>query len=229
MTRSPIRKILLADDDEVTREVLGMMLEVAGYECEAVTRGEEAVSRALSGDFAAMVLDYEMPGLNGLEVTLRVRRLENGQKRIPIIVLSAHTEKRATVLGVGADAYLVKPVTPGTLRTTLASWVNADAPETAPVLADIDRQNDLLDLFFDLVPERLQRIHEASQRQDLRTVRSEAHRLIGSCALLGFPRMAAVARQVACGEIPALAALERLVFEFERLEAESVRGSPCFR
>lgn len=206
-----------------------MMLEEAGYAYETAVTGEEAVSRALSGEFAAVVLDYEMPVLNGLEATLRIRRLESAQDKLPIIILSAHTEKRATVLGSGANAYLVKPVSPGTLRTTLASWVKGGDVEPEPVLADVERQSDLLDLFFDLVPERLQRIHESSERQDLRAVRSEAHRLIGSCALLGFLRMAAVARQLACGEIGARAGLEQLVYEFERVEAESVRGSPCFR
>jgi response regulator RpfG family c-di-GMP phosphodiesterase len=170
-----------------------------------------------------------MPILNGLEVTLRIRRLEAGQTKIPIIVLSAHTQKRATVLGIGANAYLVKPVSPGTLRTTLASWVKSTVSEREPALADIDRPDDLLDLFFDLVPERLERIHESARRHDMTTVRSEAHRLIGSCALLGFGRMAAVARQLACGEIAVLVGLEQLVYELERIQAESVRGSPCFR
>lgn len=215
------QKVLLADDDEVTREVLGMMLEDAGYEYESVSKGDDAVSRALSGEFAAVVMDFEMPVLNGLEATLRIRRLENGETKIPIIVLSAHTEKRGTVMGIGANAYLSKPVTSATLRTTLSSWItNADlAPE--PVCAQMERQADLLDLFFDLVPSRLRRMRESAEKQDLKQARFEAHRLIGSCAVLGFPRMAAVARRVATGEVAATAGVAQLEYEFERIGAET--------
>jgi CheY-like chemotaxis protein/HPt (histidine-containing phosphotransfer) domain-containing protein len=217
--------VLLADDDEVTCEVLGRMLEDAGYECEPVTRGDEAVTQALSGRFAALILDYELPVLSGLEVALRIRRLERGVK-LPIIVLSAHTEKRGMVLGAGANAYLVKPVSSRTLRTTLASWVSAGA-EPEPVLADVERHSDLLDLFFELVPGRIQRIHDSALRQDLSAVRAEAHRLIGSCAVLGFPRMADVARRVASGEITAALGVQRLTHELERIEAETTRGAVC--
>src|SRR5687768_12640926 len=113
MTESRPR-ILLADDDQVTRGVLSTMIDRCGFACDAVSSGLEAAARALAGPYAVVILDYEMPGLNGLEVTLRIRRLE-GPRKTPIIVLSAHTEKRERVLGAGASAYLVKPVTLATL------------------------------------------------------------------------------------------------------------------
>jgi CheY-like chemotaxis protein len=221
MNPSKPLKVLLADDDEVTREVLGMMLEDAGYEYETVSKGDDAVTRALSGAFAAVVMDFEMPVLNGLEATLRIRRLEDGKSKLPIIVLSAHTEKRGTVMGIGANAYLVKPVTAATLRTTLSSWITNAELEPEPVCAPMERQADLLDLFFDLVPARLRTMHESAEKQDLKRVRFEAHRLIGSCSVLGFPRMAAVARRVATGEVGPTAGVTQLEREFERIGAET--------
>jgi CheY-like chemotaxis protein len=223
------RKILLADDDEVTREVLGMMLEEAGYEYEAVTRGDHAVSRALSEAFAAVVMDYEMPVQNGLEATLAIRRLERGPK-LPIILLSAHTAKRAAVMGAGASAYLVKPVTLSTLVTTLDSWVKcADPAAVEPVIDDTERPADLIELFFELVPERLKRLRESARNRDLDSARSEAHRLIGSCAVLGFPRMAAVARRMVSGEIGIDQGATQLEHEFQLIAASSAPHVPCSR
>lgn len=222
MNPSNSQKILLADDDEVTREVLGMMLEDAGYEYEAVSKGDDAVSRALSGEFAAVVMDFEMPVLNGLEATLRIRRLEAGKTKLPIIVLSAHTEKRGTVMGIGANAYLIKPVTQATLRTTLSSWISSPEDiDREPVCIDVERQADLLELFFELVPGRLRNMRESAERQDVPQARFEAHRLIGSCSVLGFPRMAAVARRVATGEIGISAGVVQLERELERIGAET--------
>jgi two-component system, sensor histidine kinase and response regulator len=208
-------RILLADDDEVTREILGTMLERSGFACVAVADGNEAVTRTLSGEFAAAILDYEMPRLSGLEATLRIRRME-GHRKTPIIVLSSHTEKRDRVLGAGANAYLVKPVTPATLRATLSSWTSGGDLGIHPTFAPGERPADVVELFFEVVPERLARMRESAERQDNGAARAEAHRLIGSCAVLGFLRMAALARKVASGEIAAAAGAAQLETELER-------------
>jgi len=228
MTPPSPPKVLLADDDEVTREVLGMMLEDAGYEYESVASGDEAVSRALSGEFAAVLMDYEMPTLNGLEATLRIRRLEQG-KKTPIILLSAHTEKRNSVFGAGANAYLVKPVTAGTLRTTLASWTTGGLEPEVDPSDDNEPDAEMLALFLELVPQRLKCMRESLASDDLVAARSEAHRLIGSCAVLGFARMAASARQVASGAINPATGIAALECELARIAAESELNVPCSR
>jgi two-component system, sensor histidine kinase and response regulator len=218
-------RILLADDDEVTRSILATMIDRCGFGCETVSTGVDAAARALSASFAAVILDYEMPGLNGLEATLRIRRLE-GQRKTPLIVLSSHTEKRERVLGAGANAYLVKPVTQGTLRATLASWTRTEEPSEPPTFAPMERDLDMIELFFELVPERLALMRESAGRQDLTAARAEAHRLIGSCAVLGFLRMAALARRVASGEIAPALGVEQLTTELQRVESELARSPP---
>jgi two-component system, sensor histidine kinase and response regulator len=220
----PRPRILLADDDGVTRDILAAMIDCCGFHCETVGTGAEAVSRAVAWPFAAVVLDYEMPELNGLDATLRLRRL--GQRTTPVIVLSSHTEKRERVIGAGANAYLVKPVTLDTLRATLASLTRVPERAEPPTFAPMERDEDMIELFFEIVPERLALMRVSAETQDLSTARAEAHRLIGSCSVLGFLRMAAVARRVASGEIAPAAGVEELTTELERVESELARSPP---
>jgi CheY-like chemotaxis protein len=102
-------RVLLVDDSLVTREMERRLLEDAGFSVRAVADGHEALSALSEESFDCVVTDIEMPGMNGLELTTRLRSLENFA-HLPVVVVSTRdrSEDRLRGLQAGADAYLAK-------------------------------------------------------------------------------------------------------------------------
>ena len=101
---------MLVEDDRDIVKVVKAYLERAGYAVEAVFNGLEGLELALKRDFDVFILDWNLPGLSGLELMRRVRQT----KTAPIIMLTARTEEADRVLGLerGADDYVIKPFSP---------------------------------------------------------------------------------------------------------------------
>jgi two-component system response regulator MprA len=108
-------RILVVDDDRAVREALRRALSLAGYEVQLAENGETAIEQAVQAVPDAIVLDVGLPGIDGLEVCRRMRRLGN---RVPILILTARDAVRDRIdgLDVGADDYMVKPFDVGELQ-----------------------------------------------------------------------------------------------------------------
>ncbi|HTZ65021.1 MAG TPA: response regulator transcription factor [Solirubrobacteraceae bacterium] len=111
-------RVLVVDDDRAVREALRRALTLAGYEVPVAASGEDALEQVVRGVPDAIVLDIAMPGIDGLEVCRRLRRLGN---RVPILMLTARdaVSDRIDGLDVGADDYMVKPFDVGELKARL--------------------------------------------------------------------------------------------------------------
>ena len=122
MTIRPL--VLIADDDPDILELVSLTLERDGYEVAQARNGEEALRIASERHVHLAVLDLMMPGIDGYEVTrrLRARAREN---RLPILILSAFAEDRqaAEALAAGADAYMRKPFSPRDLLAKAGSLI----------------------------------------------------------------------------------------------------------
>jgi len=105
--------ILVVDDEEAITSALGVLFEQAGYRVRVARSGVEALA-LLEEDADLIVLDIMMPGIDGYEVTRRVRRRDD---YLPIVMLTARDQSWEKVAGLerGADAYLTKPFVPGEL------------------------------------------------------------------------------------------------------------------
>ncbi len=103
-------KILIADDDRVVHESLGIYLRNDGYEPVDAYDGEQALQIMASNDISLFVLDIMMPKLSGIDVCKQIRK----ESRVPIIMLTAKGEEIDRILGLelGADDYIVKPFSP---------------------------------------------------------------------------------------------------------------------
>jgi DNA-binding response OmpR family regulator len=125
--------VLIADDHEYMRLILREVLREAGHEVDAVADGEAAWAAWERARPPLVLLDWQMPGLDGVEVTRRIRAAEQGRPGCFVIVVTAHDpgDGLATVLDAGADDYLTKPVTPNELRARLAIAVRRIAQEEA--------------------------------------------------------------------------------------------------
>ncbi len=152
--------ILLAEDNEINQEVASEMLTAMGYKCVRVRTGREALAGVQNGEAELVLMDCQMPEMDGYEATRLIRQWEQQEptsaprgRRLPIVALTAHAMKgdRARRLEAGMDDYMTKPLQPEELVKVLARWmprpgvtallsgeVQADASRPVPLPVGID-------------------------------------------------------------------------------------------
>jgi CheY-like chemotaxis protein len=121
-------RVLLVEDNPVNREVALNMLQVLRCDVEIAVNGQEAVNKIRLGNFDLVLMDCEMPVMDGYAATTAIREWEAQTGRgayVPILALTAHAlaEDRRRCLEVGMDDYLTKPFSMDTLRERLAQWI----------------------------------------------------------------------------------------------------------
>jgi two-component system response regulator MprA len=124
-------RILVVDDDRAVREALRRALTLGGYEVQSAEDGELALELIAQSVPDTVVLDLGLPGIDGLEVCRRIRRLGN---RVPILVVTARdaVADRIDGLDVGADDYMVKPFDVGELKARVRALLRRAAPDRDP-------------------------------------------------------------------------------------------------
>ncbi len=131
-------ELLLVEDNPINQQVAIAMLEKLGCRVTLAHNGHEAVSRAAQGGFDAILMDCQMPELDGFEATRRIRRAEAQGPRVPVIALTANAlhGDRERCLAAGMDDYLSKPFSGAALSAVLQKWLpQPKPPETDPVHA----------------------------------------------------------------------------------------------
>jgi CheY-like chemotaxis protein len=123
-------RVLSVEDNPFGRVVLNAVLTELGHQAEFIGRGEDAAGRIMQGDFDAVLMDMVLPGIDGIEAIRRVRALGAPLGRIAIIGVSGRSEDEAAARLAGADAFLVKPVSPRTLATALLEVTRRAAAAT---------------------------------------------------------------------------------------------------
>lgn len=118
----PAARLLIVDDNRVNRLLLSRSVELLGHSAEVAENGREALEKLRTGSFDLMLLDIEMPEMNGFEV-LEALKLDPSLKDLPVIVTSSveGVENVVRCIDLGADDYLPKPVNPVLLRARLSS------------------------------------------------------------------------------------------------------------
>ncbi|MGX4807305.1 ATP-binding protein [Bradyrhizobium guangdongense] len=112
-------RVLSVEDNPFGRVVLNTILTELGHHAEFIGRGEDAVGRLTQGGFDAVLMDMVLPGIDGVEAIRRIRKMQMPLAQIPIIGVSGRGEDEAASREAGADAFLLKPVSPRALATAL--------------------------------------------------------------------------------------------------------------
>ncbi|SPP65174.1 hybrid sensor histidine kinase/response regulator [Nitrospira lenta] len=129
------RRVLVVEDNSVNQKLAVRMLEKLGYRPDLVENGQEALTALDAGGYDAVLMDCQMPIMDGFEATAAIRRQEAAGKRyssaghLPIIAVTANAMQgdRERCLASGMDAYLAKPIKLEDLRVTLARWIQSPA------------------------------------------------------------------------------------------------------
>ncbi|QEH31595.1 Signal transduction histidine-protein kinase BarA [Aquisphaera giovannonii] len=218
----PLR-VLLAEDNEVNRRVAIGMAERLGCAVEAVGNGREALEALDHGRHDLVLMDLQMPEMDGFAATAAIRERERRTGRhIPVIALTASAMQgdRDRCLSAGMDGYISKPIRPGALRDALRGWGPRGAPPSPPgpnpdpghpelsaaTLAescgnDPEVTREVLGLMLEDVPARLEGLREAVEAGDGRRVAWEAHGLKGAFLTVGANALAAACQELtAAGE-----------------------------
>ena len=213
-------RVLVVDDDPVNRIVAVAQIQQLGYSAGAVDSGEAALGALAREPYDTVLLDCEMPGLDGYETCRRLRRQEEGnRRRVRVIALTAHAaaEERERGLAAGMDDYLHKPVRSEELAAALERRPADGGPQPPPAEADaLEERLEALARLGEATGENLlAEVVESFLRQgarDLATLRESlatgdgaafaaaAHSLAGSSGILG-----ATALSVSCAGLEELA------------------------
>src|SRR6266446_2014116 len=136
-------EILVVDDDALSRKLLAQLLTAAGYKCRVCKDGSEALEIIHARLPSLLLLDFDMPGLNGAEVLTRLRSDHNpAVAQIPVIMLTAHgsEESEVSCLRAGADDFVTKPVNAAVLRARIDTQLRLRS-----MRRQLERQNDELE------------------------------------------------------------------------------------
>ncbi|MFD2115997.1 response regulator transcription factor [Paenibacillus yanchengensis] len=136
-----LNRILVVDDEERIRRLLKMYLEKEGYVIDEAEDGESALRMATNADYALILLDVMLPGIDGIEVCARLRQV----KATPVIMLTAKGEEMNRVQGfeVGADDYVVKPFSPREVIYRVKAVLRRSST-TAFLTKDLNTSNNIV-------------------------------------------------------------------------------------
>jgi CheY-like chemotaxis protein len=220
--RLPLR-ILLAEDNSINQRVGLLLLERMGYQADVAGNGVEVLEALRRQPYDLVLMDLQMPGMDGLEATRRIRAEIPVERQPRIVALTANVlrEQREACLTAGMDDFVQKPIVFADLRAALSRCGGLEPagpePATAPPpdagsspldsarLADLRRLGEvsgkplvqaLVDTYLAETPRRLERMREAVARADAADLTFAAHSLKGISAQIGVVRVAALSAEV---------------------------------
>ncbi|HET7791511.1 MAG TPA: response regulator [Gemmatimonadales bacterium] len=234
-------RVLLAEDNKVNQQVAVAMLVKRGHQVEVVGDGRAAVDAVRRRRYDAVLMDIQMPEMDGFEATHAIRALPDGGA-IPIIALTAHalSGERERCLAQGMSGYLAKPFKGHELYAVVegpaerpAAPLPASAPSGAPVDLEgfrrIMRESGaetavdvVLETFSEEAPKRLRALELAVAARDAVEVNRVAHAFRGSAATIGAHDLAAMLQEVETAAHTGDTALVRARFPAVKDQAEAV-------
>ena len=205
------RRVLAVDDNRVNLQVAERLLAHFGCRVDTAESGEQALALAAAHAYDLILMDCQMPGLDGYQTTARLRAAGGENAHVPIVGWSARTRRgeRDTCLAIGMDDFMPKPVRLQALGALLARWLPApDAAEAQPVQAGPDDEllatqqmfgddfAELANLYRADTPQRIAALRQATAENDLVAFIRMAHAICGSSASIGATALSSLCREL---------------------------------
>ncbi|NND02602.1 MAG: PAS domain S-box protein [Acidimicrobiia bacterium] len=241
--RRPTLTILVVDDSPTNRMLAVRLLEKRGHNAVAVSDGREAVDAVLQDDFDVVLMDVQMPVLDGIGATAEIRKDEEGTDRhLPIVALTAHAMEsdRKRCLAAGMDAYISKPFVADELYATIEQLADFDPdrklaivkPPAIDVATALDRVEgersfyvEIISIFLEEYPATYEGLSEAVSSGDIDRIAAYSHKLAGNLGTIAAEAAFEVAQKLKdlarVGNLePIPGVWDSLREELERLEPE---------
>nr|SBO95264.1 Phosphate regulon transcriptional regulatory protein PhoB (SphR) [Nonomuraea gerenzanensis] len=189
-------RILVAEDDEVSRQVAMLVLSQAGHEVHVVDDGRKAVSAVLAGRYDLVFMDCQLPVLDGLAATEEIREREEAHTPIIAMTAAAMPDDRIRCLEAGMDDHLAKPVDWPRVLARIPEWTaSAGLP---PELAGLSQEalTDVARAYLATATSTFEQLRQAVRDGDQPAAAGLAHRLKGACATVGATREAELCERV---------------------------------
>ena len=240
-TNAPSPQVLVADDNTAMRDIALTILRVAGFRAKGVDNGADAVEAVRQGDYALVLMDIEMPAMNGLDATRAIRALSDAKRQLPIIAFTGNVAlgDQENFYQAGMNDFAAKPIAAHELVALIERWINGgtsimEKKQNAPpllepsMLADLEAivglksTIDLLVLFDETAGTHADAIRHAVKKQDTNTLSKNSHALKSIAGNCGFSRLSrhAAAIETACREGAFLKAFA-LARQVDQILAES--------
>jgi len=220
-------RVLVVDDSEDNRILLGEYLRGADAEVEFADDGPSALEKASSQPFDAVLMDLQMPQLDGYETTRELLRRfrDRGMQPPPVIALSAHVlaESFARSVDAGCAMQLTKPIRKRALLEAIARATGANAEEARDTKRGAIREEilPLLPKFFANRRNDVRTLRDAAERRDMQIIATLAHNMRGTGASYGFPEISAIGDKMqTAGKRGDTAEVARLTGELDQLLGE---------
>ncbi|MFQ5423915.1 MAG: response regulator [Phycisphaerae bacterium] len=186
------RRILLVDDDSLMLRLTTHHLKSMDVEVVTAEDGEAGVEQALNNAFDCVLMDIEMPKLDGIGAIRRLRSSGYNGRVVAITALSG-SDQRDRILEAGFDTYIEKPVSKSTLEQLIATL--DEEPILSSLAGDADMK-ELIDAFVSELPKRCRAIEEALAKSDVGDLEKTARNLKGEAGGYGFEPITEAAAQV---------------------------------
>ena len=232
--------VLVVDDNPVNCEIIGEMLIAFGCKFDAVGDGYQALEAIKQHEYAIILMDCQMPGLDGYETTRRIRADSVGKRRLPILAVTAHAfaSERERALAAGMDDYLTKPFTLAELSAALnrcgpsidrkARPIGPISQSTRPLVREneITQSTSVIGVFLTHVPGQLEHIGQAIRLADFGELSVAVHKLKGSCTMFGATKMAELCFELEKGNHDLDILYSALLNEFDNVATELRQPRP---
>jgi len=229
-------RVLLAEDNFVNQAVAEHQLERLGFQIDTAMTGREAVDLALKNNYDLILMDVQMPEMDGLTATEEIRGRQDPNNASIILAITAHAMQgdRERCIDAGMDDYISKPVRPQELRDKLALWLSPASREASKLNWDYlhemsnndsEFEKQILNVYLQTMPPLMSQLGEAIRTQNHPASSRVAHALMGSSRSIGANQFADVLQ-----EVESLAEtgqpyrhVDRLERQFEELVGECQR------
>jgi two-component system, sensor histidine kinase and response regulator len=214
-------KILLVDDDDLSRRMMSLLLSEKGYNYDTATNGIEAIEAIKSQSYDIVLMDLQMPLMDGFEATSNIRAWEAGNQHTPIVALTAMLfgDEIQKCLSVGMDDCISKPFNTEALFQLIETYVNKsgrqplkvelqtktdareqvllDVRDALPRFSDdVEFYRDFLNEFIEELPQRLNQFRANFLSKDFKTLADKAHSLKGISASMGAKQLASLSQKL---------------------------------
>ncbi len=245
--RKQMIKILLVEDDFISQKVILSIIQRLGYSADIVSNGRDAVKALEQTAYDLVLMDCQMPEMNGYEATEEIRNPDSKvlDHRVPVIALTGHAMDgdMEKFTNAGMDDFLPKPVKPGELSDRVEKWIlkhehpkKKQSPvktegtgetvfDLSVLMGNLEDDKDLIRQilydFYEYIPEKISALKKAYGRGDASSVRRQAHTIKGSSSNVGAVALQKIAHQIEnAGESGDLTGIDSLLIRLDEQVAE---------